>query len=132
MRLFKRKEKEIEEGAGNFTALDFISPASIERKSKDYVISDGIYHAYLYIAGYGYPTKVGNGWLNPLVEAGEGVNVNFVLKRQPREKAINKISQTVMLNRSRMRDIGDTRTDFEELDSAIDAGMYKYCFSIEI
>ena len=36
---------------------------------------DGIFHAYLYITGYGYSTTVGNGWLSPLVEAGEGVTL---------------------------------------------------------
>ena len=29
-----------------------------------------------------------------------------------------------MLNRSRMRDVGDTRQDYEELDSAITSGLY--------
>lgn len=29
-----------------------------------------------------------------------------------------------MMNRSRMRDVADTRQDFEELDSAISSGMY--------
>jgi type IV secretory pathway VirB4 component len=29
-----------------------------------------------------------------------------------------------MLNRARMRDIGDTRVDFEQLDDAIGAGLY--------
>jgi type IV secretory pathway VirB4 component len=46
------------------------------------------------------------------------------MNRQPREKILPKISQTTMLNRSRMRDIGDTRQDYEELDSAISSGLY--------
>lgn len=29
-----------------------------------------------------------------------------------------------MVNRSRMRDVEDTRKDFEELDSAISSGLY--------
>ena len=29
-----------------------------------------------------------------------------------------------MINRSRMRDVGDTRSDFEELGDAINAGLY--------
>ena len=85
---------------------------------------DGIFHAYLYITGYGYSTTVGNGWLSPLVEAGEGVSLNFIIKRQPKDKTLSKISQTTMINRSRMRDVGDTRSDYEELDSAINSGLY--------
>jgi len=85
---------------------------------------DGIFHAYLYVAGYGYSTTVGSCWLAPLVEAGEGVNLSFIFKRQPKEKILSKIAQTTMVNRSRMRDVGDTRQDFEELDSAISSGLY--------
>ena len=85
---------------------------------------DGVYHAYLYVAGYGYSTTVGSCWLAPLVEAGEGVNLSFTFKRQPKEKILSKIAKTTMVNRSRMRDVGDTRQDFEELDSAISSGLY--------
>lgn len=79
---------------------------------------------YLYITGYGYATTVGSCWLAPLVEAGEGVNMSFLVKRQSKEKILSKIAQTTMVNRSRMRDVGDTRQDYEELDSAINSGLY--------
>lgn len=97
---------------------------AIDTKSRDYIVVDGVFHAYLYITGYGYSTTVGSCWLAPLVEAGEGVNVSFSFTRQNREKILSKIAQTTMLNRSRMRDVGDTRQDYEELDSAITSGLY--------
>ncbi len=52
------------------------------------------------------------------------MNIVYTVKRQPREKILNKISKATMMNRSRMREIGDTRQDFEELDSAIASGLY--------
>lgn len=110
--------------AGSTTILDILSPTAIDTKSRDYIVVDGVFHAYLYIAGYGYSTTVGSCWLAPLVEAGEGVNVSFSFTRQNREKILSKIAQTTMLNRSRMRDVGDTRQDYEELDSAITSGLY--------
>ena len=110
--------------AGSTTILDILSPTTIDTKSRDYIVVDGIFHAYLYVAGYGYSTTVGSCWLAPLVEAGEGVNLSFIFKRQPKEKILSKIAQTTMVNRSRMRDVGDTRQDFEELDSAISSGLY--------
>ena len=110
--------------AGSTTVLDILSPTAIDTKSRDYIIVDGVYHAYLYVAGYGYSTTVGSCWLAPLVEAGEGVNISFIFKRQSKEKILSKIAQTTMVNRSRMRDVGDTRQDFEELDSAISSGLY--------
>ena len=109
---------------GSTTILDILSPTAVDTKSRDYIVVDGIFHAYLYITGYGYSTTVGNGWLSPLVEAGEGISLNFIIKRQPKDKTLSKISQTTMINRSRMRDVGDTRSDYEELDSAINSGLY--------
>ena len=109
---------------GATTILDILSPTSADTRGRDYIVVDGIFHAYLYVTGYGYSTTVGACWLAPLVEAGEGVNLIFTVKRQPREKILNKISKTTMMNRSRMREIGDTRQDFEELDSAIASGLY--------
>ena len=110
--------------AGSTTILDILSPTTVNTKSRDYIVVDGVFHAYLYITGYGYATTVGASWLAPLVEAGEGVSLSFRFDRQSKEKILSKISQQTMLNRSRMRDVADTRQDFEELDSAIHAGMY--------
>ena len=110
--------------AGSTTILDILSPTSVDTKSRDYIVVDGIFHAYLYITGYGYSTTVGASWLAPLVEAGEGVSISFHFDKQSKEKILAKISQQTMMNRSRMRDVADTRQDFEELDSAISSGMY--------
>lgn len=110
--------------AGSTTILDILSPNTVDTKSRDYIVVDGIFHTYLYVTGYGYTTTVGSCWLAPLVEAGEGINMSFLVKRQSKEKILSKIAQTTMLNRSRMRDVGDTRQDYEELDSAISSGLY--------
>lgn len=103
---------------------DILAPASVSTKEKSYVEVDGVCFAYLYITGYGYDTAVGRGWMTPLLEAGEGVNVTFFLRRQRKERILSKISQTTRFNRSRMRDIGDTRQDFEELGDAIESGLW--------
>ena len=110
--------------AGSTTILDILSTTLADTNSRDYIIADGVYHAYLYVTGYGYSTTVSSCWLAPLVDAGEGVSISFSFQRQSREKILSKISQTTMVNRSRMRDVGDTRQDYEELDSAINSGLY--------
>ena len=123
--LFGEEKPDLSElEAGSTTILDILSPTAIDTKSRDYILVDGVYHAYLYVAGYGYSTTVGSCWLAPLVEAGEGVSLSFTVKRQSKEKILSKISQTTMVNRSRIRDVDDTRQDFEELDSAINSGLY--------
>ena len=123
--IFGEEEPDLTElEAGSTTILDILSPTTVDTKSKDYIVVDGVYHTYLYITGYGYTTTVGSCWLAPLVEAGEGINMSFLVKRQSKEKILSKISQTTMMNRSRMREVGDTRQDYEELDSAISSGLY--------
>ena len=121
----KKKSAELPGLEGGATTIpDLIAPTSIDTHSPHFLLVDGVYHTYLYIAGYGYATVVGKGWLTPLIEAGEGVSVSFQLRKQPREKILSSISQATMINRSRMRDVGDTRSDFEELGDAINAGLY--------
>lgn len=108
---------------GSTTILDILSPTTVDTKSRDHIVVDGVYHAYLYVTGYGYSTTVGSCWLSPLVEAGEGVSLSFSVQRQNKDKILSKIAQTTMVNRSRMRDVGDTRQDYEELESAINSGV---------
>lgn len=121
----KSKKEEIPEiWTGQTSVLDILAPSSVDTGSRDYIVVDGIYHSYLYVAGYGYNTRNEMAWLSPLVEAGDNIGINFTFKRIPREKILPRISQKTMLNRSRMRDVGDTRQDFEELDDAISSGFY--------
>ena len=77
--------------SGSTTILDILSPTAVDTKSRDYIVVDGIFHAYLYVTGYGYTTTVGTSWLAPLVEAGEGINLNFTVRRQSKEKILSKI-----------------------------------------
>lgn len=39
--------------AGSTTILDILAPTTVDTKSKDYIVVDGVYHTYLYITGYG-------------------------------------------------------------------------------
>ena len=83
----KKKSAELLGLEGGATTIpDLIAPTSIDTHSPHFLLVDGVYHTYLYIAGYGYATVVGKGWLTPLIEAGEGVSVSFQLRKQPREK----------------------------------------------
>lgn len=109
---------------GQTSVLDILAPSSVDNGSRDYIVVDGVYHTYLYVAGYGYRTKNEGAWLSPLVEAGENIGISFTFRRLPRDKILSRISQKTMLNRSRMREVDDTRQDFEELDSAISSGFY--------
>ncbi len=123
--LLKEKQEEIPElWTGQTSVLDILAPSSVDNGSRDYIVVDGVYHTYLYVAGYGYRTKNEGAWLSPLVEAGDNIGISFTFKKMPRDKILSRISQKTMLNRSRMREVGDTRQDYEELDSAISSGFW--------
>ncbi|MGN0107573.1 MAG: hypothetical protein ACI4A5_07755, partial [Hominilimicola sp.] len=109
---------------GQTTAVDIIAPSSVDNGSRDYIVVDGIYHAYLYIAGYGYRTRNEAAWLSTLVEADDNIGLSFSFRRMQRDKILSRIAKKTMINRSKMREVADTRSDFEELDSAINSGMY--------
>ena len=124
-KVFTEPEPEVQPiWTGQTTAIDIIAPSSVDNGSRDYVVVDGIYHAYLYIAGYGYRTRNEAAWLSSLVEAGDNIGISFSFKRMQRDKILSRIAQKTMINRSKMREEADTRSDFEELDSAISSGMY--------
>ena len=115
-----RKMKDI----GMVSYRDLLSPDIYDRTNKGYLITDGIFHSYMYVVGYGYPTETNLAWLSPLVEMGDGVSVSFHLNREVKEHILKKISKTTMLNRARLKDVEDTRTDYEEMDDAISSGFY--------
>ena len=121
---WKKKARPFRMEAGATTVMDVLAPLATDLTSANYIVVDGVYHAYLYVAGYGYASVVGRGWLAPLIEAGEGISLSFQLRRQSRERILSDISNKTMFNRARMREVADTRQDFEELDDAINSGIY--------
>jgi hypothetical protein len=117
-------EDESADAEGRLMVSELLAPSECGFTHKEYVIIDGTYHSYLYIAGYGYPTGVPLSWLSPLAGMGDGISLSFQLERRRKESILPKIAKTTMINRSRMRDIGDTRADYEQLDDAISSGIY--------
>lgn len=103
---------------------DIIAPDSIDVTHGSYVIMDRMYHAYLLIPSDGYKSQVSAGWLSLLVNAGEGIDLDIFIDRQPKEQFQRKIGQQLRINRSKIKDTSDTNTDFDDLDSAIRSGYY--------
>ena len=113
-----------EDKLGILSVQDVLAPTECDLTNKEHIIIDGTYYAYLYVSGYGYPTQTGLAWLSPLVELGDGISISYFLNKRRKEQILPKVAKTTMFNRSRMRDVEDTRSDFEELDDAISSGMY--------
>lgn len=102
----------------------FIAPRGIDLKHQNYVIMDGLYYTFLYIKGDGYPSRVRAGWMSALINAGEGVDIDVHLRRENRSKTIDKVAQRIRLNRTKIKSMQDTSTDYEELANSIQAGYY--------
>lgn len=52
------------------------------------------------------------------------MDVDIHLKRENRSKTIDKVAQRIRLNRTKIKNLQDTSTDYEELSNSIQAGYY--------
>ena len=102
----------------------FVAPRGIDLTHRNYIIMDGLYYSFLYIKGNGYPSKVRAGWMSSLINAGEGIDVDVFLRRENRSKTIDKVAQRIRLNRTKLKSMQDTSTDYEELAGSIQAGYF--------
>lgn len=102
----------------------FIAPRGIDLAHRNYIIMDGLYYSFLYIKGNGFPNKVRAGWMSSLINAGEGIDVDVFLRRENRSKTIDKVAQRIRLNRTKLKSMQDTSTDYEELAGSIQAGYF--------
>ncbi len=112
------------EDEGGIPAAEFFSPRAIDFTHGHYICIDGLYYAYLLIPSDGYKTQVPAGWLSLMVNAGDGIDLDMFLTRQPKEQVIQKVGQQLRINRSRIKDTSDTNTDFDDIDSAIRSGYF--------
>ena len=120
----KKNKQKADQSDGTTRVMDLICPSAIDMTHRDYLVIDGVCHAYLYITGYGYQSLVRGGWLAALVGMGDGISLSTTLLRRPREKILPKVANSTIWSRSRMRDVDDTRADYEQMGSAIYAGQY--------
>ena len=103
-------------------AANFIAPRGISFMHYHYIVMDGMYYTFLFIRKNGYPGAVRAGWMSALINAGEGVDIDVFLRRENRGKTLDRVAQRIRLNRTKLRGVQDTSTDYDELQSSIAAG----------
>lgn len=59
-----------------------------------------------------------------MINAGEGIDIDVHLRRENRSKTIDKVAQRIRLNRTKLKSMQDTSTDYEELTNSIQAGYF--------
>ena len=102
----------------------FIAPRGLDLTHHNFIIMDGRYYCFLFIKANGYPNTVRGGWMSSLINAGEGIDIDVHLSRENRSKTIDKLAQRIRLNRTKLKGMQDTSTDYEELANSIQSGYY--------
>ena len=103
---------------------NFIAPRGIDFSHYNFVVMDGMYSSVMHIRRNGFPHTVRGGWMSSLINAGEGVDIDVHLRRENRGKTLDKVAQRIRLNRTKLRGMQDTSTDYEELTGSIQSGYY--------
>ncbi len=112
------------EKADNIPIGEFVAPESIDFNHGRYILMDGVYHSYLLLPSHGFKPQVMAGWLSLIVNAGDGIDMDFFLTKQAKERIQQKLGQQIRINRSKIKDTSDTNSDFDDLDSAIRSGYF--------
>ena len=108
----------------NIPVNEFFAPDEIDFTHGRFICIDGVYYAYLLVPADGYKPQVTAGWLSLLVNAGDGIDLDMFLTRQPKDQMIRKLGQQLRINRSKIREASDTNTDFDDLNDAIRSGYF--------
>ena len=103
---------------------EFFAPKTLDFTRGRYVCVDGLYQSYLLIPSHGYKSEVMAGWLSLLVNAGDGIDVDLFLTKQPKDRMVQKLGQQLRINHSKIKDASDTNTNFDSLDDAIKSGYF--------
>ncbi len=73
----------------------------------------------------GYKTQVQPAGSVFIVNAGDGIDMDMFLSRQPKETIIQKVGQQLRINRSKNQGRQRTpNTDFDDIDGAIRSGYF--------
>ena len=85
------------------TIPQVLAPECVDLTHGSYTIMDGIYHAYLMVPSAGYNSHVVAGWTSILVNAGEGIDIDFFIRIMVnycllKKNSSNKINKRAQLS----------------------------------
>lgn len=117
----------LKEGVDDYPEIpiaDYIAPRGIDFTHPDYYICDGVYTSILMVTKEGYPTSVYAGWMSSLIESGDGIDVDVILRKENRTAAKERVALKMKLNRIKASDRSDIDMDYEQLHNAIMSAQY--------
>ena len=83
-----------EQDIDHIPAADFFAPSQVDFTHSRHINIDGLYYAYLLIPSDGFKVQVMAGWLSLIVNAGDGIDLDMFLIRQPKERVIQSCGST--------------------------------------
>lgn len=104
---------------------DFICPQQINtRVSPKYMIIDGTYYTFLYIAGNSYGIQAIAGWARTFIDLGEGIDVDFFIHKEDESSTQQKLQYRIRYNKLKLHDSDDTSMDYDDVANAVSSGYY--------
>lgn len=104
---------------------NLLSPDSINTKLSSKSMSvDDIFYSFCYIPGDSYPLHTVGGWLSLLINAGEGIDVDLFVQKEPIATVQRKLQYAIRYNKVKLRDTEDSAADYDDLSEAIESGYY--------
>lgn len=103
---------------------EYFTPKKIVLKHGNYTKMDDTYYTYLFVKSDSYPAEILKGWTAIMINAGEGIDVDFFIKKQDRIKSITRIGRHLRWNNSKIKDMNNTTTDFDNMEDTISSGYY--------
>lgn len=120
-------------GHNNFSipVNDLICPMMIDAKtSPDYLVVNGsgnapaIYYKFCFIPGQSYPLQCMAGWLNMLINLGDGIDSDIYIHRENAETVSRKLTYTLRSKNVKAKHSDDTSGDYDDLIGTISSGYY--------
>lgn len=104
---------------------DFIAPKFInDKQNPNYIFIDGLYYMFCYLPSDAYPVQAIAGWLQLLINIGEGVDIDFWFHKEDAATTQRKLTYALRYNKMKLNESEDTSADFDTLSSAIESGFY--------
>ncbi|MDE5993970.1 MAG: PrgI family protein, partial [Oscillospiraceae bacterium] len=121
--LFNSQVKDDEDKV-DVTIKDLIAPRGLNLTHTKYFTMDGLYYSVMHIKADCYPIQVIGGWTAMLVNAGDGIDIDIHIAREEHAKTIEKVGTKIRLNKSKVKGMPDTNSDYEALYGAIESGYF--------
>lgn len=105
-------------------AVEMVAPKYIDLKAADHYVIDGRYYMVGYIPSNQYPPAVVSGWIDWLVNYGEGVDIDIFMEKKPKEEVLPKLKRAITHNRMTMKSEQDTTDNYGVAADAVATSTY--------